>query len=593
MRFTAGELFFPMPVDAYVQQASLWAVDPATGRAAVRIVEAGQLDLDRLSAEARARPNAQLQLRFVPGGLDRRQLREWRRDPDRPRFRGTSRFAAVGLLGRLVDSLFRLSLLLRGRVPGGITAAVHRAYRASPAASQFPYYAHVSVDGGYVVVQYWFFFAMNDWRSSFAGVNDHEADWEQVTLYLVPTDGRAPARAAGSPDGSDVLRLAWVAFSSHDEVGDDLRRRYDDPDIGWVDGTHPVVYAGAGSHSGAYLAGEYLVRVEPPSLQRVFGAVAGLRELLFPWTRDRPRTGFGIPYVDYKRGDGTQIGPGTDHPWTPVLVDDSTPWVRDYSGLWGLDTEDPFGGERAPAGPRHERNATVRESWGDPVAWAGLDKVPPTAQARQVAEVARLDELERLRAELDTDIERERESLRRLAAGAAILPPVVSRWGRGKAPLEEQTRRLSELQARRRAVVLEAEHLRQAQLIDPVDASPHAHLRRRAIPNLDPDATPGLLLRFWTAASLSAMLALFGVALLLDVAALPFITAAAVLLVMTVEAVLRRRLFGFLLGVAVVAALVVTVHLLVTNWREGLGVLAIVASLAIGMGNLRTFFAHR
>ena len=25
---------------------------------------------------------------------------------------------------------------------------------------------------------------MNDWRSTFAGVNDHEADWEQVTVFL-------------------------------------------------------------------------------------------------------------------------------------------------------------------------------------------------------------------------------------------------------------------------------------------------------------------------------------------------------------------------------------------------------------------------
>ena len=24
---------------------------------------------------------------------------------------------------------------------------------------------------------------MNDWRSTFGGVNDHEADWEQVTVF--------------------------------------------------------------------------------------------------------------------------------------------------------------------------------------------------------------------------------------------------------------------------------------------------------------------------------------------------------------------------------------------------------------------------
>jgi hypothetical protein len=45
------------------------------------------------------------------------------------------------------------------------------------------------------------------------------------------------------------------------------------------------------------------------------------RGVLFRWTLDRPAPGVGIPYVDYKRGDGVHIGPGTAHPWTPVLID--------------------------------------------------------------------------------------------------------------------------------------------------------------------------------------------------------------------------------------------------------------------------------
>ena len=42
-------------------------------------------------------------------------------------------------------------------------------------------------NGGYTVLQYWYFYPMNDWRSTFAGVNDHEADWETISVYLVPT----------------------------------------------------------------------------------------------------------------------------------------------------------------------------------------------------------------------------------------------------------------------------------------------------------------------------------------------------------------------------------------------------------------------
>jgi hypothetical protein len=305
-----------------------------------------------------------------------------------------------------------------------------------------------------------------------------------------------------------------VAFSSHDEVGDDVRRRYDDPDITWVDSTHPVVYAGAGSHAGAYLSGEYLVRVEPPGLQRWFATSARIREVLFRWIRGRPRTGLGIPYLDYKRGDGPHLGPGTDHPWAPVLVDAGTPWVRDYPGLWGLDTDDPFGGERAPAGPRYERGGTVRESLADPVAWAGPDPVPPNRQAKSVAETARLADLARLSEQVSVEIQREQQELRRLSVGAASLPPrlATSGWGRAKAltPLEEQTRRLKELRATRRAVIMETEHLRRAHEGDYGDVPPHAHLRRRTVPDVGPQVSHGVLLRFWTEGSLSVMLPFSG-----------------------------------------------------------------------------------
>ena len=145
----------------------------------------------------------------------------------------------VGMFGRIIDSLMRLSLIMRGKVPGGFAAAAH--IRFQECGPLIPtYYVRAKRDAGYLVLQYWFFYAMNDWRSTFGGVNDHEGDWEQITLFLTEPDDGVP-------------QLAWVAFSAHDEVGDDLRRRVDDPDLQLVEGTHPVVHAGAGSHSGAYL----------------------------------------------------------------------------------------------------------------------------------------------------------------------------------------------------------------------------------------------------------------------------------------------------------------------------------------------------
>ena len=175
-------------------------------------------------------------------------------------------------------------------------------------------------DGGYVCLQYWFFYAMNDWRSTFHGVNDHEADWETITVYLAESNGG--------------LRPAWVTFSSHDYDGDDLRRRWDDPEL-QVEGNHQVVFAGAGSHAGAFIPGDYVVSVDPPQLRAVIGFLRRARRLGRGQQSPRRLDGFGIPFVDYARGDGIAIGPGHDAEWGAILIDDEAPWVRAYRGALG------------------------------------------------------------------------------------------------------------------------------------------------------------------------------------------------------------------------------------------------------------------
>ena len=242
LRYTAGELFLPTAVGPYLARCSLWADDGGSRRKrrVEELVPPGELTPDGLAAAGIRHRGRPLYLRFVQEQLSRADVAAWRRE-DRPRLRGKARFAAVGVLARLIDAFVRLSLLVRGRVPGGLVAAAHRLAAAALAqAGEAPdrggsvrtAYGRVLRTGGYTVLQYWYFYPFNDWRSTFYGVNDHEADWETISVYLVP-------------DGDDGVAPAWVGASSHDLAGADLRRRWDDPQLR-REGDHPVIYPGAG-----------------------------------------------------------------------------------------------------------------------------------------------------------------------------------------------------------------------------------------------------------------------------------------------------------------------------------------------------------
>lgn len=589
LRFTAGELFFPMPVEDYVADAALVL---GGGSDAADLAARGTLTLDRLAELGQAHANQDLSLRHVNQSLDRAAYRAWRHRDGRTPFRASSRFAAVGLAARLVDSAMRLTLLLRGSVPGGFAAAAETAYRRTGSREKPCYYGHVTQEGGYTVLQYWYFYAMNDWRSTFGGINDHEADWEQVTVFLVEEhegpDGPLPAPSAPSPPATPGLRPAWVAFSSHDEVGDDLRRRWDDPDLTRV-GEHPVVFSGAGSHSGAYLRGEYLIGADIPLPGWVRAAIAAMRVRMSPASPGS--AGLSIPYIDYKRGDGDIIGDG-GQPWTCVVIDDSTPWVRDYAGLWGLDTSDPFGGERAPAGPRFERNQTVRRSWEQPVAWAGLDKVPPTPAVAQEQLAATHDALTTELGQLEVCLEARRDLLRGTTAAESALGRPATQPGQRARDIATEVATIRAEQAQLKGLLDGVDlALRSPPTPEPV----HGHLRRRAAP-IDPSSASGRLLRLWTAASTSILMAGLGVLLLrgdAPLAAALWVAGA----MLVVEAALRRRLVSLLsaallLGLAV-AAVGAVVSVVVGNLRSGFAILLLLGALYFGVATMREAITTR
>jgi hypothetical protein len=563
-RFTQGEYFFPVSAERYVAQAGLWGFE--AGESAIEQVAPGGLTLAGLAEAGGAGQGLRLSLTGI--GHSRRQLgtahiplRE--RPSHLPR---ASRLASVGLTARFIDTANKVSLLFRGSVPGGSAARSWLLQRDHLQPDRPTYYGRVLRDDPWIVCQYWYFYSFNNWRSAFGGVNEHEADWEQVTVYL---DGSEPG-----PDGLPAPR--WVVFSAHDETGDDLRRRWDDPDLSLVGGRHPVVYVGAGSHSGAYLPGDYLITVRPLRLRGLVGALRWSGRLFAPWANEGEH-GLGIPYVDYARGDGRAIGPGQSEAWNPVVIDEDTPWVRDFRGLWGRDTRDRLGGERGPAGPRYERDGTPRQSWADPVGWAGLAKVAPNARAeRALIERRTRDTHDRLSA-LDAEIVTVRGQLAQAAAGLPVASPEV------RALLPEERRLLALRMERTRLADEQARTVTAEAVAQP----PHAHLRHRRLP-MQPAVGPRARILSWWAV-ISTPLILYALGAAISPLATGGVDIAAIWLLglLCVEGLVRGKLLAVLLRLLLTAA---ALALLVVLWFEGRYVLAFgffAAAAAVLLVNVR------
>lgn len=381
LRFTRGEQFFPMDVEPYVRESSLWLYRP--GREPVCLEPVGGLTLEKLAEPRAGGFDAVYFLQFIEP-LDITELATYRlreglahKDPRQVFHAGRGRLARVGYVARLIDALFSLTLLARGRVPGDTAAAAALAYQRIMLENEHHrYYGRVLRENSWTVLQYWFFYPFNDWRTGFSGANDHEADWEMVCVYLYQNED-----ADFQPE--------WVAYAAHDYYGDDLRRRWDDPEVDKV-GEHPIIYVGSGSHASYYAPGEYLAELELPFLAPLSNFVERVRrfwrnalgyvqeEAVDAEPQPHSMNIFRVPFVDYARGDGLVLGPGQEQEWDrPCLLNPAPPWALHYRGLWGLYTRDPVAGEDAPAGPLYNRDGTMRRSWYDPVGWAGLDKVPP------------------------------------------------------------------------------------------------------------------------------------------------------------------------------------------------------------------------
>ena len=569
LRSTKGDGFYPMDVEPYVRNCSLWVQKP--GREAVRVVPDGKLRLDQLAQQPRDEPGVVHFLKLsdveeMDTDQDEGRLQMFRRHAadrkeSREAFRaGRGRLARVGYLSRFVDALYSIALLARGRVPGESAAAALEAYAHIMAEHEhYRYHGRVLRQDGWIVLQYWLFYPFNNWRSGFFGANDHEADWEKVFIYLSESD-------------SGEVKPEWVAYAAHNYTGDNLRRRWDDPEVDKV-GEHPVIYVGAGSHASYFARGEYLTELTVP--------LPGPLARMTNWVRSfwKTRLGqyvggegatdagyFSIPFVDYARGDGLSVGEEGEKEWDePRLLDGPIPdWVSGYRGLWGLYARDPFEGEDAPAGPMYNRDKSVARAWYDPVGWAGLDKVPPPTETIEAALEQRDDILSRcttLRAEIDG---KSRE-LKKLGAGLSAM--------RGRshldAPRAQATSRVAGLSTeidRLRAKLATDEAVSQSLLeyagrLEAGERDPaRAHIVRAHTPASDDELRVSRVAETWAAVSVSLMIISFVAIALFERQHLISMLVFSIAFFAFVEAGFRGRLVNLVtsanVGLAVVATLV-------------------------------------
>ena len=593
LRFTKGEVYFPTDIEGYIAKCSLWVSH--SDKSEEKILSEGKVTLKTLLAKRDLKQGDVLYLRFVDlpsiENITQRILKEGRLDmrgKKRGWKPGRSRLARVGYVSRIIDALFSLTLLARGKVPGAVAAiAEEKSRKINKRGQNYSYYGRVFRDSGWIGLQYWFFYHYDDWRTSFEGVNDHEADWEMISIYLY--------------EEKKKIIPKWVVFACHDFIGDDLRRRWDDTEQLEKVGTHPVAYIGAGSHAAYYQPGEYLIESELPYLTK---ALPILNKIKYFWqTSVRRNLGnvqiseknLTIPFVEYARGNGISIGANQEKKWNPVLLSPAPDWLTKYRGLWGLFTRDPIGGEDAPAGPMYNRDGTPRFSWYDPLGFSGLDKVPTPPLEKKYLE----DEIKKLKkkqAFLSKTVKAKTIQLQKLGASRKPLAssPILAKELR-KLDLEIKIL-LAEINPLRRElsqdqIVLEEATLRLKKLKKGIEDDPRLHINTLQKPTASSQMRFDRLTEIWSAVSIGLLLVGFMLILIF----LPAYTISAVVILiiafLLTESVFRGKfsesvrtiaiflalvsiaiiIYSFFWSIVIGLLLIGGVYLIYNNVREALG----------------------
>jgi hypothetical protein len=201
-------------------------------------------------------------------------------------------------------------------------------------------YAHVATDPavpGKLALQYWFFYAFNDFN------NKHEGDWEMIQLVFAAPDAAAALR-------DEPLE---VGYSQHESAE---RASWGDEKLEVVNGTHPVVHPAAGSHANHFEEALYLgsSAKEGVGCDDTSSPTVELRPVVKTIPSDAAAAGRAFPWISFEGRWGElerafyngPTGPNLKGTWTEPLVAAEDWRDRSYAvpagGLLGTGATDFF-----------------------------------------------------------------------------------------------------------------------------------------------------------------------------------------------------------------------------------------------------------
>jgi hypothetical protein len=368
MRFSREERFFPMAVDDFMKYSALYVKGQKQP-----LIPRGRVTLDDLSRQGRSQ---EVFLRSVATGPLHgievasqwglgavRLIYEWTQNPLVTWSEGWARntYDWFSEKTRAATQLFWWNKLLlpkaqaeeqaglrqelpRFKLPEDVRSAAIEAYQASQGDRRnYTYYYRSVKQAGYLDLQYWFYYAYNDWAGGYGGFNDHEGDWEGFHVFFKLDRAQRP-----------VEPPAYVCYLGHHSR---ITKAWTHPDVEKV-GTHPVVYVAAGSHASYPQAQQY--------------PLMALYNL-----------------IDYATGEALTL---SHDEWRSRINLETAPWLSIYLGSWGtrywlplawiekalgrlvssLPGETPLPGVSAPRGPKFSDEGGERETWSKPVTFAGI-----------------------------------------------------------------------------------------------------------------------------------------------------------------------------------------------------------------------------